>query len=146
MPSRRVLDRGPAAALAALVALVALVALATLWPTGRGWTWGAPVPELRWYATAWTSGTAMIQLLGNLALLGPLAAFAVLRWPALGSPRRLATAALAAGTSIELLQWALPLGRVVSPVDALLNATGAVVTGLVVLGLRDRVGPVATAR
>ena len=51
----------------------------------------------------------------------------------------LVTAALAAGASIELLQWALPLGRVVSPVDALLNAAGAVVTGLlavVVLSIR----------
>jgi hypothetical protein len=38
----------------------------------------------------------------------------------------------AAGRGIELLQWALPLGRVVSPVDAALNATGAVVAGLLV--------------
>jgi hypothetical protein len=34
-----------------------------------------------------------------------------------------------------LLQWTLPLGRVVSPVDALLNATGAVITGLAVARL-----------
>jgi hypothetical protein len=126
--STTALDRG-------LRASVALVALVTLLPTGRGWSWGAPLAELHWYADAWTSGTAMVELLGNLALLGPLAALAVLRRPALAHPRRLVPTALAAGTTIELMQWALPLGRVVSPVDALLNATGAVVTGLVVAGM-----------
>jgi hypothetical protein len=138
--SARALDRG-------LWASGVLVALLTLLPTGRGWSWGAPMSELHWYATAWTSGTAMVELLGNLALLGPLAALAVLRWPALGHPRRLVPVALAAGTTIELLQWALPLGRVVSPVDALLNATGAVVTGLLVAGTpAGRPSVVATGR
>ena len=79
----------------------------------------------------------MLQLLGNLALLGPLAALAVLRWPALTARGRLVPAALTAGTAIELLQWLLPLGRVVSPVDALLNATGAVLVGVVVVRMRE---------
>ena len=122
-PTRRMLDAGLAVAMAC-------VALLTLLPTGRGWAWGAPVSELRWYVTGWESGTAMLQLFGNLALLVPLAAFAVLRWPVLSDPRRLAAAAVAAGATVELLQWALPLGRVVSPLDALLNATGALLTGL----------------
>ena len=77
----------------------------------------------------------MVQLFGNLLLLGPLAALAVLRWPALSAPRWLAAASVAAGAAVEVLQWALPLGRVVSPVDALLNAAGAVLTGLVVARL-----------
>jgi hypothetical protein len=124
-PTRRVLDAGLAVALLC-------VAWLTLLPTGRGWAWGAPVSELRWYVTGWESGTAMLQLFGNLALLVPLAALAVLRWPALSQPRRLAAAAVAAGATVELLQWALPLGRVVSPLDALLNATGALLTGLTV--------------
>jgi hypothetical protein len=42
-----------------------------------------------------------------------------------------------------LLQWTLPLGRVVSPVDALLNATGAVITGLVVARLAAGFRPLA---
>jgi hypothetical protein len=51
---------------------------------------------------------------------------------------------LATGTGIELLQWLLPLGRVVSPLDAVLNATGAVLAGLatartVVVALTHRV-------
>jgi hypothetical protein len=61
---------------------------------------------------------------------------AVLRWPALRAPGRLVLAAGATAGAIELFQWLLPLGRVVSPVDALLNATGAVVAGLAVAGLR----------
>jgi hypothetical protein len=134
-PARRVLDAGLAAALAA-------VALLTLLPTGRGWAWGAPATELQWYATGLGSETAMLQFFGNLALLAPLAALAVLRWPALAAPHRLA-AAVAAGAAVELLQWTLPLGRVVSPVDALLNATGAVITGLVVARLAAGSRPLA---
>jgi hypothetical protein len=124
-PSRRLLDAG-------LAAGVVGVALLTLLPTGHGWSWGAPLSELRWYVTGWDSRTAMLELIGNLALLAPLAALAVLRWPALSDPRRLAGVAVAGGTLVELLQWALPLGRVVSPLDALLNATGAVAAGLAV--------------
>jgi hypothetical protein len=128
MPGRRLLDAGLAAALT-------LVAVLTLLPTGAGRSWAAPMAELQWYATGWDSGTAMVQLFGNLLLLGPLAALAVLRWPALSAPRWLAAASVAAGAAVEVLQWALPLGRVVSPVDALLNAAGAVLTGLVVARL-----------
>jgi len=134
--TRRTLDT-------ALVLAGAAVAVLTLLPAGPGWVWGDPVSEARWYLSAWDSPTAMLQLTGNLALLGPLAALAVLRWPALATPQRLATAALAAGVGIELLQWLLPLGRVVSPLDALLNASGALLTGLVVLRMQD---PVRTAR
>jgi VanZ family protein len=54
----------------------------------------------------------------------------------LGRPARLLPAAVLAGGTIEALQWALPLGRVVSPVDALLNASGAVVAGLLVAALQ----------
>jgi hypothetical protein len=133
-PNRRILDAGLAAA-------VAGVALLTLLPTGQGWSWGAPMVELQWYAAGRRSDTAMLQLVGNLVLLGPLAALAVLRWPALAAPRRLAAASVAEGAAVELLQWTLPLGRVVSPVDALLNASGAVLTGLVVA----RLATVATA-
>ena len=125
---------------AALAGSLLLVALLTLSPTGAdGWAWGDPATELRWYADAAHSGAVATQLVGNLVLLAPSALLAVLRWPALRHPVPLVTAALAAGASIELLQWALPLGRVVSPVDALLNAAGAVVAGLlavVVLSIR----------
>ncbi|TFV67027.1 UNVERIFIED_ORG: VanZ family protein [Bacillus sp. AZ43] len=114
----------------ALVAALAVTAVLILSPAGSGWSWGAPLTELRWYVTGWESGATRLQFLGNLLLLVPLAVLAVLRWPALAAPHRLVPAALAVAGSIELLQWALPLGRVVSPLDALLNAAGAVLAGL----------------
>jgi hypothetical protein len=115
-----------------LATSLTVVGLLTLLPVGVGWAWGSPVTELHWYATSLDSRTAMQQLVGNLGLLAAPAALAVALWPALASPPRLAATALAGGTAIELLQWALPLGRVVSPLDALLNATGAVAAGLLV--------------
>lgn len=120
-----------------LDAALLLAGLAVAWLTltpagGSGWEWGAPLTELRWYATGLDSEATVLQLLGNLLLLAPLAVLAVLRRPWLGTPPRLAALAVAAATGIELLQWALPLGRVVSPVDAALNATGAVAAGLLV--------------
>jgi hypothetical protein len=124
---------GRRATLGALLAASLLaVALLTLLPAGAGWAWGSPVTELHWYATSLDSETAMLQLAGNLALLTVPAALAVALWPALASPPRLVALALASGTAIELLQWTLPLGRVVSPLDALLNAAGAVVAGCLV--------------
>ena len=117
---------------AALAAALATVAWATLLPVGDGWAWGSPVAELRWYATGLGSEATLLQLLGNLVLLAVPTALVVLLRPSLGRSPRLAVLALAGGSTIELLQWALPLGRVVSPVDALLNATGALLAGLVV--------------
>ena len=128
--------RAGAGWIVALLASLAVVAALTLTPQGSGWAWGSPVEELTWYLTGLDSTATMLQLVGNLSLLAVPAALAVLRWPALGRLRWLTTGALATGSGIELLQWALPLGRVVSPVDALLNATGAVVAGLVVSHLR----------
>ena len=123
----------------AAVALAVLpVALVTLSPAGEGWAWAAPLSEARWYLGALDSRTVLLQLIGNLLLLAPLAVLAVLRWPALRSPATLGAAALAAGAAVEVLQWVLPLGRVVSPVDALLNAAGAVVGGLLAVAATSR--------
>ncbi len=115
-----------------LVASLLPVAVLTLTPEGSGWAWGSPVAELTWYLTGLGSTATLLQLVGNLTLLAVPAGLAVLRWPALGRLGTLAGVALATGSGIELLQWALPLGRVVSPLDALLNATGAVAAGLAV--------------
>lgn len=126
-------DTDPRAGLRASLstALVAVVAV-TLRPSGPGWEWGSPLAEARWYATGLDSGATLVQLVGNLGLLAVPAALGVLLWPPLGRPLRLAVAALAAGAGIELLQWVLPVGRVVSPLDAVLNAAGAVAVGLLV--------------
>jgi hypothetical protein len=124
---------------AALAAALALVAVLTLVPAGGGgWAWGSPAVEAHWYLSGLDSGATVLQLLGNLLLLAPAAALAVVRFPALRSPAVLAVAAGTAGAAIEALQWLLPLGRVVSPLDGLLNATGALAVGLLVTAL---VGP-----
>ena len=118
--------------------LALLVALATLTPEGTGWAWGDPATELRWYATGLGDPDTLVQLVGNLALLAPCAVLAVLRWPALRPVGRSGPVALAVAVGIEVLQWVLPLGRVVSPVDAALNTVGAVLAAeaaVVVLGL-----------
>ena len=131
-PDRRLLS-------AALAVTLAVVAALTLLPQGDGWAWGSPASELHWYATGLDSSTTLLQLIGNLGLLTAPAVLAVLRWPALGRPGPLAAAALATGIGIELVQWALPLGRVVSPLDALLNAVGAVLAGLLAARMRRAV-------
>ena len=113
------------------VALVVVAAL-ILAPVGAGWTWGAPLAEVRWYWTGLGSPATRLQLAGNLGLLTVPAVLAVLLWPPLRRVHVLAGVALAAGATVELLQWALPLGRVVSPLDAALNAAGAVAAGLLV--------------
>jgi hypothetical protein len=46
--------------------------------------------------------------------------------------------ALPTGIAIESLPWLLRVGRVVSPVDALLNATGTVLTALPVTRFPQR--------
>ena len=114
----------------ALWASLCAVAIATLTPEGTGWAWGSPLTELRWYATGLGSSATVMQLVGNLVLLAVPAVFLVALRPALGRPRRLFTTMLGMGVGIELLQWALPLGRVVSPMDAVLNAAGATAAGL----------------
>jgi hypothetical protein len=124
----------------ALLAAVGIVAVLTLLPAGSGYEWASPAAEIRWYAAGLGSERTLLQLLGNVVLLAVPAALAVLRWPALAQLPRLVAAAVAAAAGIELLQFLLPLGRVVSPLDALLNTTGAVVAGLLV----SRAAPVRT--
>jgi hypothetical protein len=119
-----------------LIASLIVVAGLTLTPEGRGWAWGSPFTELTWYLTGLDSTATMLQLVGNLALLAVPAGLAALRWPVLARLGHLTGVALATGSGIEVLQWALPLGRVVSPLDAVLNATGAVAVGTAVAHLR----------
>ena len=139
MTRRRQLDLAFAAA-------VGMVAAVTLLPRGQGWAWGSPMSELRWYATGLGSRATDLQLAGNLALLAVPTALAVLRRPALGSAGRLLGGGLAAGAAIEFLQWLLPLGRVVSPLDALLNAIGALAAGLLTSRLLRHTGRSDDAR
>lgn len=59
----------------------------------------------------------------------------------LGRAHALSVVSFAVAAGIEVAQWALPLGRVVSPLDAVLDATGATTAGLLtahVLRMRDQ--------
>lgn len=132
---RRWLDAG------VLVALLVVAGLTLTSAGPGGWSWADPLVELRWYAAGWDDPGTVVQLVGNLLLLAPLAVLGVLRWPGLRSPGVLVATALLVGTTIEVLQWVLPLDRVVSPLDAVLNAAGAVVAGVLVAAvLRRRAG------
>ncbi|TFV83365.1 VanZ family protein [Blastococcus sp. CT_GayMR16] len=138
---RRAGDAGARATAIGLLLSLAVVALLTLTPEGQGWAWGSPAAEARWYLTGLDSTATALQLAGNLALLAVPAALTVLRWPRLAALPVLAALSLAVGAGIELLQWALPLGRVVSPLDAVLNATGAVVSGTLAAHLQRGARP-----
>ncbi|WP_298803719.1 VanZ family protein [uncultured Pseudokineococcus sp.] len=127
----------------AAVALVAavLTAAVTLTPVGEGWAWGAPGEELRWYLAGLDHPGTLVQLLGNLLLLVPLALTVHRLEEQVARPRVLVALAVATAASIEVLQLALPLGRVVSPLDAALNATGAVLAVVVAEALATAARP-----
>lgn len=130
----------PRGATSGLALSLAAVALLTLTPTGRGWVGANPADELRWYLSELHSAVTLGQWAGNLLLFAAPAAFAAVRWPALTRPARLLAASVASAATVETLQRVLPLGRVVSPLDALLNVIGAVVAGLVVAHVSSRPG------
>ncbi|MEV7418606.1 VanZ family protein [Streptomyces sp. NPDC089919] len=71
-----------------------------------------------------------LGIAGNLLAFAALGAFAPVRWAALASPLRIL--ALGAGCSavVETAQYVLRLDRVSSVDDVLVNATGAVLAGL----------------
>ena len=109
-----------------LAAGAAGAAALTLTDVDRGWGWGSPSTELRWYVDGLGSPSTRLQLVGNVVLLAPATCAAVLLWPQTARPDVLVRAGVAAGTGTELLQWWLPLGRVVSPLDSVLDAAGVV--------------------
>jgi hypothetical protein len=89
---------------------------------------GVSLVPLRDLATMPTS-----QVVGNLLGLAALGFFAPVRFAALASLRRVLAVAAAASLLIETVQYVLPLGRVASIDDVLLNTAGAGVAALVSL-------------
>jgi hypothetical protein len=67
-----------------------------------------------------------VQLVGNLVLLLPLGALAPMRISWLNNYPRVFLAGLAVAASIEIIQYLLITGRVMSTDDVVLNAVGAV--------------------
>jgi hypothetical protein len=66
-----------------------------------------------------------VGLIGNLLIFAAMGFFGPIRFPALRSVWRVLILAGAASVSIEVLQHLLPLGRVSSVDDVILNAGGA---------------------
>ncbi|ROP26973.1 VanZ family protein [Pseudokineococcus lusitanus] len=133
------------AATSALVAALAATAVLTLSPTGAGWTWAPPVEELRWYAAGLGRPGTLVQLLGNLLLLVPAALAASRLRPGPAHVPALVASAAGVAVAVEVLQLVTAAGRVVSPVDALLNTAGAaaavVVAAAVTVPSRRRRAP-----
>ncbi|CAM01030.1 hypothetical protein SACE_1712 [Saccharopolyspora erythraea NRRL 2338] len=71
-----------------------------------------------------------LQLLGNLLLLLPLGALLPLRLAAVDSCAKAALVVLATTCCIELVQYAVLTGRVVSADDVLLNTAGGLAGAL----------------
>jgi drug/metabolite transporter (DMT)-like permease len=71
------------------------------------------------------------QVAGNLLVLAALGFFAPLRWKALRSIRRVLALGAACSVLIEATQYLLPLGRVASIDDVLLNTVGTILAALV---------------
>ncbi|SDK51183.1 Glycopeptide antibiotics resistance protein [Nocardioides sp. YR527] len=71
-----------------------------------------------------------IGLYGNLLIFAALGFFGPIRFPALRSVWRVLVLATAASVSIEVLQHLLPIGRVSSVDDVILNAGGATVAAV----------------
>ena len=73
---------------------------------------------------------ALVQIGGNLLVLAAFGAFLPLRFTVLAPLHRITAAGAAASVTIELLQFALRLGRVSSVDDVLINTAGAVLGAL----------------
>jgi hypothetical protein len=78
-------------------------------------------------------GTATGQVVGNLLVFAALGFFAPLRFASLASVPRVLTLAAGCSVSVEVAQYVLPLDRVSSVDDVLINAAGA---GLAALASR----------
>jgi glycopeptide antibiotics resistance protein len=77
-----------------------------------------------------TSGPAFAQVTGNLLAFAALGALISIRSPRFTRLWRVALLAAALSVTVEVLQYALSLGRVSSIDDVLLNTAGAVPASL----------------
>ncbi|GFJ90550.1 VanZ family protein [Phytohabitans rumicis] len=99
--------------------------------TPRSATRGVQLVPLRDLAVLFSGepGTLVAQLGGNLLVFAALGFFAPIRWAALASLPRLFALGAAGSVTVEILQYALDLGRVSSVDDVLVNALGAALFG-----------------
>lgn len=89
-----------------------------------------PFRDLTWVTQA-PVGTVFIQVGGNLLVFFALGALLPVRSACFASLTRVAAVAATASTSVEILQYALRLGRFSSVDDVLINTVGAVLAAMI---------------
>jgi hypothetical protein len=80
----------------------------------------------------------LVQYLENILLFVPIGLLGPLRWRWFDSWARLIVASAIFSSTIELLQYVLPIGRQTSVTDVLMNTLGATVGYLILRSIRPR--------
>ncbi|MFF5109726.1 VanZ family protein [Streptosporangium sp. NPDC000509] len=133
---RRTRSGHPFPARTALADVVAVAGTAPwIWmilTPGAGISGVSLVPFSDLWATLHGPGqTAFVQVGGNLMVFAALGAMLPVRSARFASLTRIAAVAAGASLTVEVLQYALRLGRVSSVDDVILNAAGAVLAAAV---------------
>ncbi len=111
--------------------------------TGHGVTL-VPLSDLADLRTAGLA-TVIEQLGGNLLVFAALGFCLPMRWTFFARISRIAAVAIAASSTVEVLQYALDIGRHSSGDDVLLNTAGAVLAALCSRRWWGRIRPCSTA-
>ncbi|GII55396.1 hypothetical protein Pth03_37850 [Planotetraspora thailandica] len=85
-----------------------------------------PLVDLADQITRMPPGAAVVQVAGNLLVFAALGAMLPVRSARFASLTAVAAVAATASLTVEILQYALRIGRVSSVDDVILNAAGAV--------------------
>jgi len=133
---RRTRSGHPSPARTALADVVATAGTAPwIWmilTPGAGVSGVSLVPFADLWATLHGPGqAAFVQVGGNLLVFAALGAALPVRSARFASLARIAAVAAGASLTVEVLQYALRLGRVSSVDDVIVNATGAVLAAIV---------------
>lgn len=126
--ARRVAGRPPALAWRTSILDVCLVygTVIPIWLTMLpGGESGVSLVPFRDMAT-----TPPYEIVGNMMLLAAVGLLAPMRFRALASVTRTTLVAMALSCAIETCQYVLPIGRVASVDDVLLNTTGAALAAM----------------
>lgn len=89
-----------------------------------------PLVDLAGQIALMTPGAAFVQIAGNLLVFAALGAMLPIRSPRLASFAAVAAVAATASLTVEILQYALRIGRVSSVDDVIVNTAGAVLAAL----------------
>ncbi|WP_219501464.1 VanZ family protein [Nonomuraea ceibae] len=135
--ARRRARRGHPAPLRTALADVGIVVGTAPWiwmiltpATGQEGVSLVPFKDLAWIASApWE--TVFVQVGGNLLVFAALGALLPVRTARMASAARVAAVAAGASALVEVLQYALRLGRFSSVDDVLINTLGAAAAALV---------------